>query len=668
MNSLNNETYWEAFVNALPEAVLILNMSGAILYANKYACQLFEKSPADIINEMFSYPIQSDAVIEIEIIKNNMKLVYADLTMKLGKWKDSDAWIAVIHDTTEKKLIENKLMISANVFNFAKEGILIADQDGNIVDINQEFTVITGYEKPDVIGKNPKILQSGRYNKNFYQEMWNSIKKNGYWQGEIWNKKKSGDLYPQLLAISEVKDDADNVINYVGVFYDITTQEEQTRQLERVAHYDLLTGLPNRALFVLKLEEAIKHPIDSKLEIAIIFIDLDDFKQINDAYGHEIGDLLLVKFSKIVEKHTRESDTFARYGGDEFIFLMGGIKSKNDSDVFIKRIYDELNNPIIIKKHEIFIKVSMGVTFYPQEGHVLPEQLIRQADLAMYESKISGKNKITKFNIKNEIVTKQENELINELTDALHNDHLKLYYQPKVNMETNTIFGVEGLIRWEHPKHGLLLPDKFIPRIRSHSEFLLKLTQWTITQSLKQLKDWSRLSKELTISINIDAFQLEQAYFIDELQEMLKPYDKDTYKRLEFEILESSIISNLDGVHNIIQRCKKIGIEFMLDDFGTGYSSINYLTSLPFKYVKIDMQFIKNILNNKKDIAILKAMLDIAKAVDISVIAEGVETEAHKNLLLELGCYLGQGFVFNKALPPNQFESWFLTWKAEHQS
>ena len=664
MNSTNqgDERYWESFINVLPESVLILDLDGTILYANKCACSLFSKPVSKFIGNNFSYPLQSGRVIEIEIIKNDLATVCCELTIQAGKWKNQDAWIAVLHDITEKKSTEKALKIAANVFNFAKEGILITDSNNVIIDINKEFTKITGYEKKDVLGKTPKLLQSGQHNKNFYEAMWKHIKKTGYWYGEIWNRKKNGETYPQLLAISEVLDE-DEVINYVGVFYDITQQEEQKRKLEHSAHYDSLTDLPNRVLLIINIENAIKETRRSNKNLAILFIDLDYFKTINDKYGHDIGDLLLIKFTEIIKKQTREIDTFARYGGDEFILVATNLDTPNEYKNLVERIYDQLRAPISVESYLINVKISIGVALYPQNSEVTPEQLIRQADHAMYESKISGRNKITVFNTKNEHQKKQDSKLIKELTDALHNDEFEIFYQPKVNMKTQTVFGAEGLIRWQHKERGLLLPGEFIPFVMKHPEFLLKLTEWTIKKALNQLSEWHTFSENLTISINIDAFQLEQKNFINQLKLLLKPYPENIYKRLEFEILESSFISNLDGTSKLIKQCNDIGIEFSLDDFGTGFSSINYLVALPFKYMKIDMNFIRNILGNKRDIKILKAILDIAKAINIDVIAEGVETQPHEDLLLKLGCNLGQGFVFSKALPAEDFKAWYQAWQ-----
>jgi diguanylate cyclase (GGDEF)-like protein/PAS domain S-box-containing protein len=660
-NSFPEDFYWEHFINALSEPVLILNLNGIIVYANESACQLFDKKQEDLLKTDFSYPIETTQPIEIEILNRNQTII-AEMTVKSGSWKREDAWVVTLHDITKIKKTEEKLKISANVFNFAKEGIVITDTSANIIDINKEFTHITGYEKKDIIGKHIKLLQSGKQDKSFYEKMWHSIKEKGFWYGEIWNKKSNGEIYPELLAISEVRDDADEVIYYVGVFYDISLQEEQKQQLQQVAHYDTLTKLPNRLLFTSQLAREMKVVKRSQQYLAIGFIDIDDFKTTNDQYGHDVGDLLLKAVAKIFTKCMRQEDVIARYGGDEFVLLMTKLNSFDEYQYIIDRIYNKLSKPITIKSFSIKANVSIGITSFPQKEMVSPEQLIRRADQAMYVSKVSGKGRCTLFDMDIDIQNRQRNSIINELVDAFHNDEFKLYYQPQVNMVTNEVLGVEGLLRWQHPTKGLLFPGQFLGVLR-RDKFLLELTEWTISEALRQIRAWDHLNKNLTISINIDAFQIEQVGFINKLRELISDYTEQEYRRLELEILESSFITKINKIYKIIKKCNDMGIDFLLDDFGTGFSSINYLLKLPFKYMKIDMNFIRNMLGSERDIKIVKAILQIAQADNIAVIAEGVETAEHVKLLVGLGCEYGQGFAFSKALPAAEFAIWYEGWK-----
>ncbi|MDF1827774.1 MAG: EAL domain-containing protein [Legionellaceae bacterium] len=657
--------YWEAFVDALAEAVLILDKNGVIAYANQAACDLLGKKLSHIMGDYFSYPFESDEeekhALEIEIMTPDNSLRHAEVRVRAGKWKRKNAWIITLHDITFRKSVEHELKIAANVFNHAKEGIVITDPKGVIINVNQEFSRITQYSKDEVIGQTMRVIQSGKYDSAFYQDLWSSLKTKGYWYGLIWNKRKNGEIYPQLEAISSVKDEAGDVSHYVSVFHDRTEEEKQQKRLEYMANYDELTGLPNRALVIDRLEQAMLATKRTKNFIAILFIDLDKFKKMNDDFGHHFGDLVLKKFSSVIKAYIRDSDTLARYGGDEFILLLTEIKHQNQYLSLLKRLDEQLQKPMMIESHKINMAASIGVTLYPQKHPVSAEQLIRQADQAMYESKLKGHGGYTIFDTDNELHQKDDNQFIHELKTAMHDQKLEMYYQPQVNMLTRKILGVEGLIRWHHPEHGLLLPNDFLPKVRS-DEFLSELSDWTIKQALRQLNAWHQAGIKLSISVNINPFEFDREDFVQHITRLIAPYPKKLIQYLEFEILESSTLSDMTQASQFVAQCKALGIKFALDDFGAGYSSITQLLALPFDYMKIDMNFIKNILDNPRDIQILQAILDIARAVEIDVIAEGVETPQHQALLLKLGCVFGQGYAFSEALGIDDFNQWYKDW------
>ncbi|MCX7120262.1 MAG: EAL domain-containing protein [Gammaproteobacteria bacterium] len=663
-NNPQVSSYWERFVNALSEAVLVLDDKGVILYVNHAACDLFNKASEKMLGDDFSYPIQLDKPCEIEILRPDKKIVYAEVRMKMVAWENTTAWIVALHDITLRKTTEAKLKILANVFNFAKEGILITDADHNIIDVNTEFTNITQYTREEVIGKNPKFLQSGIQPPAFYQALWSQLKKEGYWFGEIWNKKKNNQVYPQLEAISTVTDINGDITNYVGVFYDITQQEFQKKQLERIAHYDLLTSLPNRKYFIEHLELAMKKTERSKRFLAVAFLDLDGFKSINDNYGHGTGDHLLIVIAEFLKNVVREVDTVARLGGDEFVILIEELQYPADYKRTTDRIQEFFTQPFLIDAHSFSITASIGVTFYPQKIILSPASLISQADQAMYKCKTSGKNRCCLFDLDIDMQSRKQESLVSEMKRALDQNELSLYYEPKVNMITGKVFGVEGLIRWNHPTKGLLMPAQFLPSIKEGSVFF-ELTEFTIQAALNQIKCWAALDDHITISVNINAIQMEQQNFVERLNYLIGAYPKSISNRLELELLESSVIPNFKIAADIIERCNAIGIEFSLDDFGSEYSSINYLVNLPLKYMKVDVGFIRNIINNERDTKIFLAMLDIAKAINIKVIAEGVETKAHIDYLVKLGCFLGQGYAIAKAMPAEEFPAWYKAWNAK---
>lgn len=660
-NELHKNNYWENFVDALSEAILVLDLSGKILYANQASCLLLDKKNAEVVGSDFSYPIEIEKPKKVEILGVNNKIIYAEVYMKETIWKNSPAWVATLHNITEREEVEKTLNILANVFHFAKEGILVTDPNLNIIDVNIEFTNITQYEKKDVIGKTPNILKSGIHDSEFYKKMWVHIKKQGYWFGEIWNKRKNNETYPQLLAISEVKNSDGDLVNYIGVFYDITQQELQKKQLIHLAYYDSLTDLPNRKSLLDRVETAIEKTRRLKNYIALIFIDIDNFKSVNDLYSHKTGDKLLIQTAQLIKNVIRETDTLARLGGDEFVILLEGLTHPNDFKKIIDNIYEHLKKPLIIDSHKLIISISAGVCFYPQIIPIGPAALLSQADQAMYKSKMTGKNKYSLYDVELEFEIRKQENLINAIKSSIKNNELKLYFQPKVNMKTGKVLGLEGLIRWEHPKKGLLLPNQFLPEIKDNA-FFFELLEFTLKTALDQIQLWTDIDDHLTISINISALQLEQDNFFNKLLKIVKPYPKNIYNRLEFEILESSVINKFELTSDIIKKCNQIGIEFSLDDFGTKYSSLNYLVNLPFRYMKIDTDFIRNILINERDTKILRAIIDIAKAINVMVIAEGVETKEHINYLINLGCDLGQGYAISMAMPAEQFPEWYQSW------
>ncbi len=663
-DELQKDNYWETFVDALSEAILVLDLSGKILYANHASCVLLNKKNVDVVGSDFSYPIELEKPTKIEMLGVNNKIIYAEVYIKKAIWKHIPAWVATLHNITEREEVEKKLRVLSNVFYFAKEGILVTDPALNIVDVNTEFTNITQYKKEEVIGKKPNILKSGIQDDKFYKKIWGHIKSKGYWYGEVWNKKKNNETYPQMLAISEVKNVDGDLINYVGVFYDLTQQEAQKKQLIHLAYHDSLTNLPNRKSLLDRIESAIEKSRRLKNYIALIFIDIDNFKSVNDLYSHKTGDNLLIQTAQLLKKLIRETDTLARLGGDEFVILLEGLTYPNDFKNIIDNIYEHLKKPLIIDSHKLLISISAGISFHPQKIPIGPSALLSQADQAMYQSKMTGKNKYSLYDTALELEIRKQDKLIIGIKSSIKNNELKLYYQPKVNMKTGKILGLEGLIRWEHPKKGLLLPNQFLPEIKNNA-FFFELLEFTLKSALNQIQLWTKIDEQLTISINISALQLEQEHFFKKLMEIIKPFPKNIYNRLELEILESSVINTFELTSDIIKKCNQIGIEFSLDDFGTKYSSLNYLVNLPFRYMKIDTYFIRNILTNERDTKILRAILDIAKAINVMVIAEGVETQDHINYLINLGCDLGQGYAISKAMPADQFPKWYQTWNSK---
>jgi len=564
---------------------------------------------------------------------------------------------ATIRNITERKKAAEKLHLSARVFSDTHEGITITDANKLIIDVNPAFSKITGYSREDVLGKDPKILRSGKHDPDFYQGMWQQINQDGHWQGEVWNRTKSGELYAELLTISVLHDDEGEVVNYVGVFSDITSSKQQQEQLHMMAHYDVLTGLPNRVLFVDRFKQAIAHSKRAEQQLAVCFLDLDNFKPINDNFGHEIGDQLLIKVSNRLTECIRDEDTVSRQGGDEFALLLNNIQSEEQVEQMLERLHNSLAQPYLIEEHSHNITASIGVTLYPDDDGDI-DTLLRHADNAMYQAKLAGKHRYSIFN------TTQNQELVlkhhrlDEIKQALVNNEFQLYYQPKVNMITGEVFGAEALIRWLHPEKGLIPPLDFLPIIEGN-DLEIQLGDWVINEALQQIEDWLALDIKLEISVNIASYHLLSDTFIASLESTLAHYPEVDSQYLQLEILESSALGDLQVINTIIKICQSaLGVKVALDDFGTGYSSLTHLRSLPADTIKIDQSFVRDMLDDPSDYAIIDGIIGLTDSFNRNVIAEGVETTNHGLMLLAMQCEEVQGYGIAKPMPATEFPSW----------
>jgi diguanylate cyclase (GGDEF)-like protein/PAS domain S-box-containing protein len=556
-----------------------------------------------------------------------------------------------------RKKAEERLQLSDRVFRETHDGIAITDISGAIVDINPSFYEITGYSREEVIGKNPHILYSGKQTSEFYALMWKTINEQGYWQGEIWNRKKNGELYAELLNISVLKDENNHILYYVGIFSDITHSKKQQEKLEQMVHYDVLTQLPNRVLLVDRFSQALAYCRRQKTLLAVCFLDLDDFKPINDSYGHETGDKLLIEVANRIKANIRVDDTVSRQGGDEFALLLGNINSFSQCEEMLKRIIKALAEPYVIDKQSLSISASVGVTLYPMDN-VDFDTLIRHADQAMYQAKLAGRNRYHLFNTEQDQQSIQKTIQCKEIQQALLNDELCLYYQPKVDMTTGKVFGVEALIRWNHPLKGLISPLEFLP-ITDETELEVQLGNWVINEALKQMDAWRGQAIVLEVSVNISSFHLQSPTFIIELDKTLALYPKVNSKYLQLEILESSALGDLQSIRRIIKSCiESLGVNIALDDFGTGYSSLTHLRNLPVQTVKIDQTFVRDMLDDPNDYAIIDSVIGLADSFNRNIIAEGVETCDHGLMLLLMGCNKAQGYGIAKPMPTNQIPKW----------
>lgn len=568
----------------------------------------------------------------------------------------------IYRDITARMEAEERLRLAANVFTHADEGIIITDPQAHILDVNEAFTRITGYSREEALGRKPSFLSSGHHPASFYASLWATLHETGRWNGELWNRHKDGSVFIELLTISAVEDAHKHLTHYVGLFTDITSQKEQQRQLERLAHYDALTSLPNRVLLHDRLQNAILQTQRRPALLAVVYVDLDGFKAVNDAHGHAIGDQLLSTVATRMRQALRETDTIARLGGDEFVAVLVDLKDTDSSLALFNRMLGAASQPVLAGNLTLQVSASLGVTFYPQAEEVDADQLLRQADHAMYQAKIAGRNRFHIFDQELDRSVRGHHESIQHIERGLERQQFLLYYQPKVNMRTGEVLGVEALLRWQHPTRGLLLPAEFLPALEDNP-LSLRVSEWILEVALTQVEAWAGMGLHLPISINLGGAQIQRHDFVQGLKNHLQAHPNAPACSIELEVLETSALQELEHVSSVISQCAALGIRFSLDDFGTGYSSLTYLKRLPAHYLKIDQSFVRDMLDDPDDLAILEGVLGLASAFRRKAIAEGVETEEHGQMLLMLGCELGQGFGIARPMPAEKIPAWVARWQ-----
>ncbi len=563
----------------------------------------------------------------------------------------------------EQEQAQARLQLAGSVFTHAREGILITDAQGLIVDVNETFCTITGYSRAEALGRNPRFLQSGRQGAQFYAAMWGDLAEKGFWSGEIWNRRKDGEVYAELENISVVRDASGAIQNYVGLFTDITHIKEHQRQLEHIAHFDVLTGLPNRVLLADRLQQAMSHCQRQGHTLALAYFDLDGFKAVNDAHGHAAGDELLIAVANNVKSALRDGDTLARIGGDEFVALLVDMEPLPAFQPVLARLLNAVALPVQVADTVLKVSASVGVTIYPQDG-ADADQLMRHADQAMYLAKQAGKNRYHLFDVARDAAVQTQRESLEHIRLGFDHQEFVLFYQPKVNMRTGQVIGAEALIRWQHPERGLLSPAAFLPIVEGHP-LSVDVGEWVIATALGQMTQWHAAGLELPVSVNIAACQLQQTGFVDRLRGLLAAHPSVPPQSLELEILETSALEDMREVSDIMRACQAFGVRFALDDFGTGYSSLTYLKHLPAEVIKIDQSFVRDMMTDTDDLAIVKGVIGLAAAFQREVIAEGVETAVHGVQLLALGAELAQGYGIARPMPAHAVREWVARWQQD---
>ena len=551
------------------------------------------------------------------------------------------------------------LRIAAVAFE-SQESMMITDANGVILRVNQAFTKITGYTAEEAVGQTPRLLKSGRHDLDFYRAMWENIQRTGTWQGEVWDRRKNGEVYPGWRSISAINGGDGGVTNYVGTHFDMTERKAAEDKIEHLAFYDPLTDLPNRRLLMDRLKQAFASSARSGRKGALLFIDLDNVKSLNDTLGHDIGDLLLQQTAQRLESCLREVDTAARLGGDEFVVMLEDlseqpIEAATQTEAVGEKILAMLNQPYQLDTHEYHSTTSIGAIIFNDHGQS-GEELLKRADIAMYQAKKAGRNTLRFFDPKMQDILNARASLESELRKALENQQFHLYYQIQVDSSHRPL-GAEALIRWLHPERGLMSPAQFIP-LAEETGLILPIGQWVLERACAQLKAWQQeaLTRGLVLAVNVSAKQFRQADFVAQVIAVVKLHAINPM-RLKLELTEGMLLDKIEDTITTMNILSEIGIQFSLDDFGTGYSSLQYLKRLPLDQLKIDQSFVRDIGTDSNDRAIVSAIIAMTQSMKLSVIAEGVETKEQRQFLLDEGCTHYQGYLFGKPVPIEQFEA-----------
>ncbi|MBK1681509.1 EAL and GGDEF domain-containing protein [Rhodocyclus tenuis] len=568
-----------------------------------------------------------------------------------------------VQDIGDSRRAADAMRLAAGVFEHAHEGILISDDAGIIIDVNRTFIELSGYARDEVIGRNAIALQGSELPGHVVNALRAAIVSDGHWRGELWSRRKNGERYAQRVTVSAVFAANGSVSHYIAIFSDITQAKQHQNQLERMAHYDALTQLPNRVLLADRLQQALAHARRYGRMLGLAYLDLDGFKPINDRFGHEAGDRLLVEIAHRLRSSLRGDDTVARLGGDEFVLLLSELASADECRLSLQRMLEVVAQPYRIGDEEFVVTASIGVTLFPQDD-ADPDTLLRHADQSMYLAKQAGRSRYHLYDSELDRRARARNEAVARIHEALREREFTLYYQPKVDMRRGRVFGVEALIRWQHPERGLLLPLDFLPDIEN-SDFASTLGAWVLEEALTQLSAWRRSGLDLSVSVNVSARELADASFLDRLADALRRHFAIDPAALELEVLENAALGDVGHATRVIEGCHKLGVRIALDDFGTGYSSLTYFRRLPVDTLKIDRSFVRDMLVDEEDLAIVEGVIALTRAFRRKVVAEGVETPEHGLALLHLGCDCAQGYGIARPMPAGAIADWIANFRPD---
>jgi len=676
-----SEQNYRSLVELSPET-MIVHRKGKILFGNQTAARLLGaessealvgKSIYDLIHDDFRNTDDDDermgkillserghaAYVEQKLLLLDGHLVDVEEIGSRVLYEGEEAVQIVIRDITERRRVEERLRLAATVFDNTAEAIIITDKNNKIITVNPAFVTITGYGLKEVIGKNPRMLSSGLQDAEFYKTMWDSLVRDHKWRGEIWNRRKNGEIFPEWLSIATILNEKGEIIRYVALFSDITKRKKAEELIQYQANHDALTNLPNRILFMDRLSQAINKVNREIKKVALMFIDLDRFKWVNDTLGHSAGDELLQETAQRLLSCVRRTDTVARLGGDEFVIILPDVMKTMNAGVVAQKILDYLAKPFYLNNNEIFISGSIGITIFPNDA-TETEELLKNADTAMYRAKESGRNTYQFFTAEMNTRAAHRMQLESELHHALENQEFKLFYQPIVTLKSKKIQGAEALLRWHHPTRGLILPEEFLP-LAEETGLISQIGTWVVETVCHQLAEWKfPFEPNFYVSINLSVKQCRHVDFKSSLDKIIEATQVPACS-LILEVTENVSINELEDTVAALHDIRNKGARIAIDDFGTGHSSLNRIKHFPVDILKIDRSFIRDVSKNEKDNALVEAILKMAHSLGIKVVAEGIEIEDQLEFLHAQGCDFGQGYYFCEPLPPELLEQFIRT-------
>ncbi|HJW25961.1 MAG TPA: EAL domain-containing protein [Rhodocyclaceae bacterium] len=666
----------ETLLNALPDRIWLKNTEGTFLACNSAFARMLGVPAAEVIGKTdddflpadlaaFFRQKDKEAIAAkapttneewIPCAESGQSILLETVKTPLPGMNGTPIGVlGIARNITERKRAEDRLRLMSKVFSDSGQAIIITDADNRILTVNQKFTDLTGYSQEDVAGKNPRFLSAGHTPREVYEDMWRSLASHDYWQGELWDRRKSGEPYPKCISISVVRDGEGKVVNYIGISEDITDRKAAEDKIRYLAHHDALTGLPNRFRLYEQMEQGLSFARQCEKSLAVLLIDLDNFKSINDTLGHQVGDQLLIQVAKRLQRSVRESDIVARLGGDEFVVILSGIEKATDVAEIARKIVAHVAAPYGLAGQELRTSPSVGICLYPNDATEISE-LIKNADIAMYRAKAAGRGNFEFYTEKMLVEVIKRASAEKELETALNQGQFVLHYQPQVDIASGCVVGVEALVRWNHPSLGMIFPGDFIA-LAEETRLIIPLGNWVLEEACRQLKRWHEDGLvDLHISVNLSPIQFQNEELFSEVRHALEQSGLPAHC-LHLEITESVAMGDPERNIVIMEALTDIGVELAMDDFGTGYSSLAYLKLFPINIIKIDRSFVKDIETDENDAAICEMTMLLAQKLGMRVVAEGVETDAQLEFLKSIGCRWIQGYRFSEPLATGQVKS-----------